>query len=155
MPPVQILHWCKVGVLQICQSGGMEKWDELPEVQYQQRRFSLPKRSLGNSLAIQPIWGWRIWVSLIPSLCLFGSQELRLVMCWLNKVSSVFRLQETVLWSFWSHDLCALSGWCCCELPAASKWFLEKSGIKKNAWWVLCLQLRMYYFPMKIKSMEI
>lgn len=131
MPPVQILHWCKVGVLQICQSGGMEKWDELPEVQYQQRRFSLPKRSLGNSLAIQPIWGWRIWVSLIPSLCLFGSQELRLIMCWLNKVSSVFRLQETVLWSFWSHIYVLYLDDAAVSFQLQANGFWRKVGLKK------------------------
>lgn len=72
----------------------------------------LAKVEPSGSLSIQPIW-WRIWVSLIPRPCFFGSQGLQLVMCWLNKVSHTFGLHKTVLWSFWSHiSLSALlSGW--------------------------------------------
>lgn len=104
-PPL-VLSW---GVANTSECGdgkmGWVSWSSAPAL-----KVFLAKAELGSLLSILPIWRG-IWVSLIPRLCLFGSQGLRLVMCWLNEVS--FGLQETVLWSFWSHiSLSALLfGW--------------------------------------------
>lgn len=107
-PPSLVSSWCIANTSE-CGDGkmGWVVWGSALAV-----NVFLAKAEPGSLLSIQPIW-WGIWVSPIPTLCLFGSQGLWLVMYWLNKVSCAFRLQETVLWSLWSHiSLSALlSGW--------------------------------------------
>lgn len=106
--PSLVSSWCIANTSE-CGDGkiGWVAWGSAPVL-----KVFFGKVEPGSLLAIQPIW-WGIWVSLIPRLCLFGSQGLQLVMCWFSKVSHVFGLQETVLWSFCSRiSLSALlSGW--------------------------------------------
>lgn len=119
-----VSSWC-LGNTSECGEGkmGWVVWGSAPAL-----KVFLAEAAAGILFSIQPI-GWRIWVS----LCLPGSQGLQLLMCWLSKASCAFGLQETVLWSCWSHIfVCFIT--CMIALayvPLQEYGSWRKEGIKK------------------------